>query len=243
MSFRTAYGYSHSENDWRMCNRDECVVALPEMGIPYTDTAPIRSGDAATILGAWVIWYQRHVEALIGPVWGWSRDNDVATSNHLSGTALDINASKYPWGLRTMPSALKAKVREGLRLFEGSVFWGADWDRADEMHYQIGFPEGDPRIARFAEKLSNGYLGIYGSEDAPLSAAEVKQIQEFVAGFVGPIGSDVKDIREQLAGDGARDAGEYTGWPQLGGKTLVDALADVLQRVKTLEAGGCGRNR
>lgn len=60
-------------------------------------------------------------------------------------------------------------------------------------------------------------------EDAPMSAAEVKQVQDFVAGFCGPIGSDVKDLRQQVTG--GRDAGEYPGWEQLGDRTIVDALA------------------
>ncbi|WP_280453695.1 hypothetical protein [Nocardia brasiliensis] len=68
-----------------------------------------------------------------------------------------------------------------------------------------------------------------------MSAAEVKHIEDFIVGYVGPIGSDVKDIREQLAGEGARDAGQYTGWNQLGGKTVVDALAEVLRRIEALE--------
>ncbi len=68
MSFRIAYGNKYSENGWRMCNRDECVVANP---LPYTNTAPIRAGgDAATILNAWIIWYHRNVEPLTSPVWG-----------------------------------------------------------------------------------------------------------------------------------------------------------------------------
>ncbi|MGW6624216.1 N-acetylmuramoyl-L-alanine amidase [Nocardia sp. NPDC055002] len=71
--------------------------------------------------------------------------------------------------------------------------------------------------------------------DAPLSAAEVKQIQDFVAGFCGPIGSDVKDIREQLAGQGQRDKGQYKGWPQLDNKTVVDFLADLGKRIAKLE--------
>ncbi|NKY60340.1 peptidoglycan recognition protein family protein [Nocardia flavorosea] len=75
--------------------------------------------------------------------------------------------------------------------------------------------------------------------DAPMSAAEVKQIQDFVKGFVGPIGSDVKDIREQLCGLGQRDAGGYKGWPQLNGATLVDAVAEVLKRLDALEAKDC----
>lgn len=69
-------------------------------------------------------------------------------------------------------------------------------------------------------------------EDAPMSAAEVKQIQDFVAAFCGPIGQDVKDVREQLCGAGARDAGEYQGWEQLGGRTFVDALALVGETLK-----------
>jgi hypothetical protein len=72
--------------------------------------------------------------------------------------------------------------------------------------------------------------------DAPMSAAEVKQIQDFIVGFCGPIGSDVKDIREQLAGEGSRDAGEYDGWPQLDNKTVVDYLAGLGDRITKLEA-------
>ena len=158
MSFRTAYGYTHSENGWRMCNRDECVIA--NVPLTFIDTAPVRRGDVATILGAWMVWYDKNVEEIGSPVWGWSNTNDVATSNHLSGTALDLNAPKYPWGRRVMPTERIRKIREGLALFRGAVFWGADWDRADEMHYQIGWPEGDARVGAFAAKLRGGHLGL-----------------------------------------------------------------------------------
>ncbi|MFC8387055.1 M15 family metallopeptidase [Nocardia sp. NPDC057272] len=158
MSFRSAYGYNHSENGWRMVNRDGCVVANV---LPWTDTAPIRAGVAATILNAWLLWYHLHVEPIDSPVWGWSRENDVPNSNHLSGTAVDINAPRYPWGARTMPADRISKVRKGLELFEGCVFWGADWSRADEMHFQIGLPEGHPHLDKFAAALDAGHLGIY----------------------------------------------------------------------------------
>lgn len=225
MSFREVYGYTHSENGWRMCNRDECVVANV---LPYTNTAPVRRGDAATILNAWLLWYHHNVEPLTSPVWGWSATNDVANSNHLSGTALDINAPKYPWGARVMPADRIAKVRRGLALFEGTIFWGADWSRADEMHYQLGYREGDPRIGAFAAKLNRGHLGIYGNpepEPAPpttggplmaLNDAEQRELLEkvrYIAGQLGP-------------------------WPQLGKNdkgqdlTPVDALADVKRRIE-----------
>ncbi|MFC9769033.1 peptidoglycan DD-metalloendopeptidase family protein [Rhodococcus jostii] len=79
------------------------------------------------------------------------------------------------------------------------------------------------RTDRWNQCLALGDALLPNQEDTPMSAAEVKQVQDFVAGFCGPIGQDTKDIRQQLTG--GRDGGEYPGWPQLGGRTVVDALA------------------
>lgn len=74
-------------------------------------------------------------------------------------------------------------------------------------------------------------------EELPVSAAD--KIIKFIKDFVGPIGSDAKDIRQQLTG--GRDRGEYPGWAQLGkdakGKnlTLVDALAATRQDLARVE--------
>ncbi|RDI13441.1 D-alanyl-D-alanine carboxypeptidase-like protein [Rhodococcus sp. AG1013] len=209
MGFRRPYGNEYSENGWRMVDRDMCVVAN---ALPYTNTAPIRGGDAATILNAWLIWYHRNVEPLSSPVWGWSATNDVPNSNHLSGTAVDLNAPKYPWGQRVMPADRIARIRRGLALFEGSIFWGADWSRADEMHYQIGWREGDPRVAAFAAKLNNNHLGIYGPAPTPGGGMNIEQ-----------------EIRNQLTG--SAELGKYPGWPQLGNRTVVDALAVIGQKL------------
>lgn len=169
MSFRNVYGNDWSENGWRMCNRDECDIPRIK-DLFMVDTAPLRRGSPLTILGAWLFWYDRNVEEIVSSVWGWSNTNDVGNSNHLSGTAVDVNAPKYPWGQRVMPQARKDKIREGLRLFEGTVFWGSDWGRADEMHYQMAFKEGDKRNDAFAQKLRDGYLGIYKTAPAPAPA-------------------------------------------------------------------------
>ncbi|WP_423487982.1 M15 family metallopeptidase [Mycobacteroides sp. PCS013] len=192
MSFRTAYGNTYSENRWRMCNRDECdIVRIPELYL--VDTAPLRTGAPLTILGAWLYWYDRNVEEITSPVWGWSATNDVANSNHLAGTAVDINAPKYPWGDRTMPAARIAKVRAGLKLFEGAVYWGADWNRADEMHYQMAWPEGDTRNDAFAAKLRAGFLGIYTPSQPPAPVQKSfpqdlsdRELLEYIAAQLGP---------------------------------------------------------
>lgn len=55
-----------------------------------------------------------------------------------------------------------------------------------------------------------------------------KYLADFLTGFVGPIGSDVKDVREQITG--GRNAGQYGGWPQSGNRTLLDLTAAIAQK-------------
>lgn len=149
MGFRTAYGNTHSENGWRMCNRDECTV-LPGQ---WFDTAPVRRGAPEVILGDFARRYHRECAPLVSPIWGWSRENDVPTSNHLSGTAFDLNATQWPWGQKRMPPDLVSRINNLLIDYEGSVFWGRVWSRPDEMHFQIGWPEGDARLQRIVDKI------------------------------------------------------------------------------------------
>lgn len=199
MSFRTVNGNTHTEDGWRCCNRDECdIVRIPELYL--VDTAPLRKGAPLTILGAWLYWYDRNVEEITSSVWGWSATNDVLGtpgrndgSNHLSATAVDVMAPKYPWQRYTMDAATISKVRKGLALFEGSVFWGRDWSRPDEMHYQMAWPEGDERNEAFAAKLRAGYLGIYAPAQPPAPVQKRfpqdltdRELLEYIAEQLGP---------------------------------------------------------
>lgn len=68
--------------------------------------------------------------------------------------------------------------------------------------------------------------------DCDMNSANGMSPQDFAAAC--GIGKDnhlmsaddaVADVHEQLCGQGSRDSGQYTGWPQLGGRTLVDAIA------------------
>lgn len=229
MGFRAVYGNTHSENGWRMCDRAECVTPLPAFGIPFTDTAPVRRGDAATILNAWVAWYHRNVEQISTPVWGWSLTNDVPNSNHLSGTAVDIHAPRYPFRIRTMPAEIRARVEHGLRLFEGAIAWGGHWTSPiDEMHYQLGWREGDPRVSAFADRLNAGHLGIYTpAQEDPMAALTDAEQRELL--------HKTREIWDQLRGPGGK------GWPQLGtdsqgrNLTLVDKVAEIDRDVEELK--------
>lgn len=191
MSFRTVYGYAYSENGWRMVNRDECVL-INVPGLLYMDTAPVRKGYAAEALSAWAAWYDCNVPGeIVSPTWGWSNTNDVGNSNHLSGTALDINAPQYPWGdnrmARVYPDRVAA-IRRGLKEFEGIIFWGADWARKDEMHFQLngGTASGDGASERLADfvrrRVVDGQLKGSASSSAPSYSPQVidayKQVSE-----------------------------------------------------------------
>ena len=100
MGFRTAYGLSWSENGWRMCDWNECDTGP----VPGTNNLrlPIRKGDANLILKGWVAWFNAHVESLANSR-GYSDEgsftwtNSVASSNHLSATAVDLNWTDHPF--------------------------------------------------------------------------------------------------------------------------------------------------
>lgn len=185
-----------TENGWRECERSDCETLL----VPGTRDVriAIRAGDAATVLTAWAAWWHRNVRPIdvFKPrdYWGWSEDNDVWDSNHLSGTAIDLDATALPWQERTMPQQQRDTVERGLALFEGTVFWGGHWDRLDEMHSQIGLPPTSPKIAEFADRLRAGYLNIFGPPDLtafPLPAGY----------YYGPLEGPMESVSGEYEGD------------------------------------------
>lgn len=149
MSFRTAYGNSHSENRWRMCNRDECVTVAG----PFMNTAPLRRGVAEILLGDFVRRHHVEVEPIRSSVWGWSLTNDVPNSNHLSATAVDVLAPWRPWGAHVLPWDTIDKTNKLLARYDGAIYWGRNWNRADEMHFQLNWPEGDKRYDAVIAKV------------------------------------------------------------------------------------------
>lgn len=174
MGFRTVYGNNWSENGWRMCDAAECDI----MEIPGTALRlPFRKGAANDIMRGWLSWFNRNVESLNNPGRGFTDEgsftwtNDVGTSNHLSGTAADLNWSDHAfysnYGGFTNPEI--AACREGLRLFEGTIWWGQDWNSPkDPMHFQLNLAEGNPKNRQFADKLLGGYLGIFKGSPPPV---------------------------------------------------------------------------
>jgi hypothetical protein len=152
MTFRAPYGYTYSENGWRMCDRNECEIVTTA---PFMDTAPLRRGAPAVILGSFAGWLHRNVRPFTSPVWGWSAANSVPNSNHLAGTSFDAWAPIRPMGAYMMPRSEVDTVNRGLQLYP-EVFWGRAWNTPDEMHFQMRYREGDPRNDAGVQRILGG---------------------------------------------------------------------------------------
>lgn len=155
MGFRTVYGNTISEDGWRMVDQDECVWVEPCPGV----SLQLRSGVPATILGAFAKRFNEVIEPLRdADTGGWTLVNDVATSNHLAGTAMDLNWQSHPFHAQgTFGNKLPALIKL-LKEFEGCVWWGGNWtDPIDEMHFQLNYEEGDQRLIDLAKKLSSSH--------------------------------------------------------------------------------------
>ena len=107
-----------------------------------------------------------------------------------------------------MPSHIKQRVFTLLEKFDGVIYWGAGWNKPDEMHYQIALPPANPRVKALADKLNNGYLGAYGTTPAP--TPPLKEVK--------PVSRSKEDLAlDQLVGHPWE---EWSGWEQLAALAL-----------------------
>lgn len=118
--------------------------------VPGTNVAlTVRNGAPGDLL-LWVLsQFDRRVEDLDmdstrgeDDDWGYAerpiRGSISVLSNHASGTAVDANATRHPLGVaNTFTSTQKAAIRQILAECQGCVRWGGDFDRPDEMHFEI----------------------------------------------------------------------------------------------------------
>jgi hypothetical protein len=156
------------------------------------------------------------------PRWYWS---GRMGSPGLSGLPVDIWNSHYVTGSGFASSLYPGDMHPGWAPVGGKDVAILQFtEQADVAGQSI-----DANAVRGGESKLAELFGT-GKE---LDMSEVEHLKDFITGYVGPVISDVKDIRQQLTG--GRDAGEYPGWPQLGDKTVVDALAEVKSDVAAIK--------
>jgi hypothetical protein len=55
-----------------------------------------------------------------------------------------------------MGAALVGKITALVDSYGGAVYWGRNWSRPDEMHFQLNWPEGDKRYEAVIARIQGG---------------------------------------------------------------------------------------
>jgi len=130
-------------------------------------TGRLLPGDVATVL-EWVCeQFDKRVEKIDkAQSWGWAyranANNKAVLSNHASGTAVDLNASKHPNGVKTTKTFSDAQIKEVHKILTeagGVVRWGGDYPAQytpDAMHFEINSTP--VQVALVAKKLAGTSL-------------------------------------------------------------------------------------
>lgn len=134
-----------SQNGWPALQADSKY--LTTINIPTKQGVVrlrLRGGSAGFLLAHMILWWADRVEPVIGKIlddWGYAyrpiREGQTL-SNHSSGTAADVNATRWPLGTDHMPAWMKVRIRARLLLYRGCIRWGGDYHyRLDQMHLEI----------------------------------------------------------------------------------------------------------
>lgn len=130
-----------SENGWRpaKAGQDKLIwISVPGSNV----SLQVLQGLPATIMGAFAADVNAYIEPLRdSDSASWTPTNAVATSNHLNGTAMDLNWDSHPFHVPgTYTYDQMVVLTELLQFYEDTIYWGGNWQNPiDEMHYQMGY--------------------------------------------------------------------------------------------------------
>ena len=131
-----------SYNGWP-ASKDPAEIGIKSYLVPGT-TLKLRCAEKVAPL---LIGFAAEFHNLIEPLdhgalddWGYCYRDVRAVpgklSNHASGTAIDLNASKHPLGkFGTFDETKHLMIRALAKKY--GMTWGGDWIRPDEMHAEI----------------------------------------------------------------------------------------------------------
>lgn len=166
MALREVNGNWFSENGWPLVDEAGCDTNP----VPGTQAnIPLQSGIPNVLMKAFAGRLNVYIESLnndsgYADEGGWTESNSVLGepgkndgSNHLGGTAMDLNWNDHPMGPQVPDPAAgwqwsaivggpeEPRVRELLAFYTADdgtqlIWWGNDWDDPhDSMHFQMGY--------------------------------------------------------------------------------------------------------
>ena len=145
-----------SYNGWP-ASKEPAEIGIKSYAVPGT-TLKLRCAEKVAPL---LIGFAAEFHELIEPLdvgglddWGYCyrdvRGVPGKLSNHSSGTAIDLNASKHPLGKAGTFEAGKVPMLKALAK-KYALTWGGQWTRRDEMHFEVSIDA--TRVAALITKL------------------------------------------------------------------------------------------
>ena len=145
-----------SYNGWP-ASKDRSEIGIKSYTVPGTTVKLACAEKVAPLLIGFAEEFHKLIEPIDGSAddWGYCyrmvRGSTDKLSNHSSGTALDLNASKHPLGKAGTFTEGKVPMLQGLCRKYG-LKWGGDYlNRKDEMHFEIALDAA--KVAALITKL------------------------------------------------------------------------------------------
>ena len=132
-----------SQNGWP-ASKDQAEIGIKSFDIRGTDISIRCQAIAGVILAAFAAEFHEKIEPIDkGQFDDWSyayrpvRGQTTGLSNHASGTAIDLNATKHPLGKAgTFTPVQEIRLKELVKKY--GLRWGGSYkSRKDEMHFEI----------------------------------------------------------------------------------------------------------
>ena len=135
-----------SQNGWPAC-KDPHEIGVKSYAIGDSVVRLRCAEKVAPLLVAFASQFHEHIEPIDdgNDDWGYCyrtiRGQTENLSNHSSGTAIDLNATKHPLGKAGTFEPLQVTLINALCKKYG-IRWGGNYkNRVDEMHFEISITE------------------------------------------------------------------------------------------------------
>lgn len=149
---------------------------------------PLRKGSPGFLLMHFANWFDANIQDIdAGRLddWGYAERpirGAIELSNHASGTAIDLNATRWPLGMDpsiNLNETQIKRIREHLKIYQGAIRWGGDYiERKDPMHFEIN------RDEAFCDTIARQLMEI----DRPMEDDMFLLIQNSETGTIGLFG-------------------------------------------------------